>query len=114
MSLRSQRVKPLRVDSALSALSSLRGLRGAPEVPSLCRETLVSRTANVGTVGMNRLSLRTLLPKFDYVPGSGIVIWGFYEQCNNVDLFHLCLCSCLRVLLLMLHLLSNYFYIIVF
>ena len=36
------------------ALSSLRGLRGAPEVPPLCRETSVSRTANVGTVGMNR------------------------------------------------------------
>ena len=31
----------------LRALSSLRGLRGAPEVPPLCRETLVSRTANV-------------------------------------------------------------------
>ena len=29
------------------ALSSLRGLRGAPEVPPLCRETSVSRTANV-------------------------------------------------------------------
>ena len=38
------------------ALSSLRGLRGAPEVPPLCRETLVSRTANVGTVGKNRLT----------------------------------------------------------
>ena len=29
------------------ALSSLRGLRGAPEVPPLCREKSVSRTANV-------------------------------------------------------------------
>ena len=37
----------------LRALSSLRGLRGAPEVPPLYRETAVSRTANVGTVGMN-------------------------------------------------------------
>ena len=46
-------LKPLRDDSALRALSSLRGLRGAPEVPPLCRETSVSRTANVGTVGMN-------------------------------------------------------------
>ena len=34
-------------------LSSLRGLRGAPKFPLLCRETSVSRTANVGTVGMN-------------------------------------------------------------
>ena len=41
--------------SALRALSSLRGLRGAPEVPSLFRETWVSRTANVWTVGKNRL-----------------------------------------------------------
>ena len=38
----------------LRALSSLRGLRGSPEVPPLCRETSVSRTANVGTVGINR------------------------------------------------------------
>ena len=49
-------LKPLGDDSALRALSSLRGLRGAPEAPPLCRETSVSRTANVGTVGMNRLS----------------------------------------------------------
>ena len=42
-------LKPLRDDSALRALSSLRGLRGVPEVPPLCRETSVSRTANVGT-----------------------------------------------------------------
>ena len=42
-------LKPLRDDSALRALSSLRDLRGAPEVPPLCRETSVSRTANVGT-----------------------------------------------------------------
>ena len=48
-------LKPLRDDSALRTLSSLRGLRGAPEVPPLCRETSVSRTANVGTVGMNGL-----------------------------------------------------------
>ena len=41
-------LKPLRDDS-------LSGLRGAPEGPPLCRETLVSRTANVGTVGKNRL-----------------------------------------------------------
>ena len=44
-------LKPLRDDSALRALSSLRGLRGLP----LCRETLVSRTANFGTVGENWL-----------------------------------------------------------
>ena len=48
-------LKPLRDDSALRALSSLWGLWGAPEVPPLCRETSVSRTANVGTVGMNGL-----------------------------------------------------------
>ena len=48
-------LKPLRDDSALKALSSLRGLRGAPEIPPLCRETSVSRTANVGTVGKNWL-----------------------------------------------------------
>ena len=50
-------LKPLRDDSALRALSSLRALRGAPEVPPLCRETSVSRTANVGTVGKNWLIL---------------------------------------------------------
>ena len=49
-------LKPLRDDSALRALSSLRGLRGAPEVPPLYRETSVSRTANVGTVGKNGLT----------------------------------------------------------
>ena len=48
-------LKPLRLDSALKALSSLRGLRGAPDVPPLCRETSVARTANVGTVGKNGL-----------------------------------------------------------
>ena len=42
-------LKPSRDNSALRALSSLRGLRGAPAVPPLCRETSVSRTANVGT-----------------------------------------------------------------
>ena len=34
----------------------LRGLREALEVPPLCRETLASRTANVGTVGMNTVA----------------------------------------------------------
>ena len=48
-------LKPLRDDSALRAVSSLRGLRVAPEVPPLCRETLVSRTSNVGTVCKNWL-----------------------------------------------------------
>ena len=33
---------------------------GAPEVPPLCRETSVSRTANVGTVGKNRLRAKNL------------------------------------------------------
>ena len=47
--------KPLRDDSAMRALSSLRGMGVAPEAPTLCRETSVSRTANVGTVGMNGL-----------------------------------------------------------
>ena len=42
-------LKPLRDDSALRTLSSLKGLRGTPEVSPLCRETSVSRTANVGT-----------------------------------------------------------------
>ena len=51
-------LKPLTYDSALRALSSLGGLRGAPEVPPLSRETLVSRTANVGTVGKNWLRKR--------------------------------------------------------
>ena len=44
-------VAPTHRKCTLRALSSLRGLRGAPEVPPLCRETSVSRTANVGTVG---------------------------------------------------------------
>ena len=52
---------PLRDDSALRALSSLSGLRGAPEVPPLCRETSVSRTANVGTVGKNWLTWEKIL-----------------------------------------------------
>ena len=65
-------LKPLRDDSGLRALSSLRGLRGAPEVPSLCRETSVSRTANVGTVGMNGLmdifSLQKHQQKYELCP----------------------------------------------
>ena len=44
-------LKPLRDGSVLRALSSLRGLSGAPEALSFCRETSVSLTANVGTVG---------------------------------------------------------------
>ena len=48
-------LKPLRDDSALRTLSSLRGLRGAQKEPPLCRETSISRTANVGTVGKNGL-----------------------------------------------------------
>ena len=51
-----EKVFDLKWATVLRALSSLRGLRGAPEVPPLCRETAVSRTANVGTVGMNGLS----------------------------------------------------------
>ena len=47
-------LKPLRVDSALKALS--RGLRGAPAVPPLLPRDAVSRTANVGTVGINGLT----------------------------------------------------------
>ena len=46
-------------------LTSLSGLRGAPEVPPLYRETSVSRTANVGTVGMNGLIITTSL---DIIP----------------------------------------------
>jgi len=52
-------LKPLEDDSAMKALSSLRSLRGAPEVPPLYRETSVSRTVNVGTVGKNGLSGKT-------------------------------------------------------
>ena len=44
-------------DCGIRALSYLRGLRGAPEDPPLCRETPVCRTANVGTVGKNRLRI---------------------------------------------------------
>ena len=51
-------LEPLRDDNVLRALSSLGGLRGPPEAPPLCRETSVSRTANVGTVGMNGLTLK--------------------------------------------------------
>ena len=58
-------LKPPRDDSSLRALSSLRGLRGAPEVPPLCRETSVSRTANVGTVGKNSKTLPRLLLGID-------------------------------------------------
>ena len=39
----------------------------APEVPPLCRETLVSRTANVGTVGMNGLRRQVRIPEFQQV-----------------------------------------------
>ena len=41
------------VRNPLRTLSSLRGLRGAPEVPPLCRETLVSRIANVGCLKLS-------------------------------------------------------------
>ena len=42
----------------------------APEDPPLCRETSVSRTANVGTVGKNRWanSPRYLAQQFESVP----------------------------------------------
>ena len=52
-----QNLKPLRDDSTPRALSSLGGLREAPEVSPLCRQTSVSQTANVGTVGKNWLML---------------------------------------------------------
>ena len=48
-------------------LTSLSGLRGAPEVPPLYRETSVSRTANVGTVGMNGLIMFVLIALY-YFP----------------------------------------------
>ena len=69
------------------ALSSLRGLRGAPEVPPLCRETSVSRTANVGTVGMNglmetplRSHLVALLDQFSHQKQccSSFILYLFY------------------------------------
>ena len=50
-----QNVRDASFEMSYRALSSLRGLRGTPEVPPLCRETSVSRTPNVGTVGMNGL-----------------------------------------------------------
>ena len=52
------RVSPLNPSETivLRGLSSLRGLKGATEVPPLCRETSVSRTANDGTVGINGLN----------------------------------------------------------
>ena len=59
-------LKPPRDDSALRALSSLRGLRGAPEVPPLCRETSVSRTANVGSVGMNGLRISIVKQEINF------------------------------------------------
>ena len=70
-------LKPLRDDSALKALSFLRGLRGAPEVPPLYRETSVSRTSNVGTVGKNwlqKLGLMTHEIQFSI---------QFYDGLNN-------------------------------
>ena len=81
-------IAPLRDDSALRALSSLRGLRGAPEASPLCRETWVSRTANVGTVGKNRLPKRNgeqkwvnawndILHCFFKVPNKEIRKWNF-------------------------------------
>ena len=58
-------------------LTSL-GIRGAPKVPPLCRETLVSRTANVGTVGMNGLSGgMELRPQTADVSDSTIKNWWF-------------------------------------
>ena len=43
---------PLHLTFAVRESASL-GIMGAPEVPPLYQETSVSRTANVGTVGMN-------------------------------------------------------------
>ena len=78
-------LKPLRDDSALRALSSLSGLRGAPEVPPLCRETSVSRTANVETMGKNGLKLSLLLEwKFLWLYGSVKI---FYPQFGVLQFF---------------------------
>ena len=65
--------KRLRDDSVLRALSSLRGLRGAPAPPPLCRETSVSRTANVGTVGKNEMNNPTIASPQN-VPG--VIVGG--------------------------------------
>ena len=56
--LQEEREKQAKVCFLFRTLSSLRGLRGAPAVPPLCRETSVSRTANVGTVGKNWLRMQ--------------------------------------------------------
>ena len=77
-------LKPLRVDSTLRALSTLRGLRGVPEGPPLCRETSVSRTANVGTVGMNGLTAWWLLLSSSY---SNFFLL-FYSNCLLLLLFY--------------------------
>jgi len=68
------------------ALSSLRGLRGAPEVPPLCRQTSVSRTANVGTVGKKWLWNKShpfpcngCLPPCVYVPLIQAVLQYIYR-----------------------------------
>ena len=53
-------------DSALRALSSLSGLRGAPEVPPLCRERSVYRTANVATVVKKGLKYQIALTEISY------------------------------------------------
>ena len=63
-------LNPLIDDSVLRALSSLRGFRGAPEVPPLCRETSVSRTANVGTVGINGLLIMAGARKASIMAGA--------------------------------------------
>ena len=44
---------PAKKTEILTKISGSAPLRGAPEIPPLCRETSVSRTANVGTVGKN-------------------------------------------------------------
>ena len=91
-------LKSPRDDGALKALSSLRGLRGAPEVPPLCRESSVSRTANVGTEGKNGLSQPYILYEIEnqekiYRQGKGFLLLCQidYKKWFNIIIFLLLL-----------------------
>ena len=72
--------KPLRDDNVLRVLSSLRDLRGAPEVPPLCRETSVSRTASVGTMSKNWLWKKNTPASCPWRLCMGL---GFHTSCRN-------------------------------
>ena len=69
----------------LRVLSSLRGLRGAPAVPPLCRETSVSRTANVGTVGKNGLTRDTIITLQGYYYYHITLLHGHHNNTNTTN-----------------------------